>query len=130
MTRFTAPEPPRDALPGEPIDLGHLLRQTSGDRGVLIEVLTLYHTLAPRYLNTLEHSTTIAALQRNLHQLKSAAAGIGAWGVQARIRQIETALDEGRALDPEWIEDLAIAVEEGVRFVEHTLETGRGLPVF
>jgi hypothetical protein len=125
MTLMSPPKAP-DRL--SPIDLDHLVKQVSGDRGVLIEILTLYHTLAPRYLSALEHSTTLAQLGERLHVLKSAAAGIGAWGVQDRARQIELNLKKGRPLDPEWIDDLAVTVEEGVRYIEALMESGERLP--
>lgn len=111
----------------EPIDVTHLLQQTAGDRGVLIEVLTLYCTMAPRYLAKIENSDSLTVLAEGLHTLKSAAAGIGAWLVQERVRDIEMALAAGQTLDPEWIDDLSVAVAEGVRFAGLLLEGKRGL---
>lgn len=111
----------QDALAAEsmlrPIDLDHLSRQALGDPGLTDEVLRLYQTMALVYLKRIEDSTSIEALVEHLHTLKSAASGIGAWGVRDLAKRAEDALRGGAPVNPEHIEDISIAVAECDAFI-------------
>ena len=65
-----------------PIDMVHLEQQSLGDPGLQEEVLRLYSQMSGVYLSRIEDSSSPEDLVRNLHTLKSAAAGIGAWQVR------------------------------------------------
>ena len=69
-----------------------------------------------------EAEPTVADLLRNLHTLKGAAAGIGAFGLMELARVAETELRAGAAVNPEWIDDLSIAVEEVSAFIAERIE--------
>jgi HPt (histidine-containing phosphotransfer) domain-containing protein len=58
----------------------------------------------------------------NLHTLKGAAAGIGAFGLAELARVAEMELREGAAVNPERIEDLHLAVEELSSFIHARLK--------
>jgi HPt (histidine-containing phosphotransfer) domain-containing protein len=100
-----------------PIDLEHLSRQTLGDSGLELEVLRLFDEMSHVYYSRLETSTTVPDLLRNLHTLKGAAAGIGAFGLAELARVAEVELREGAAVNPERIDDLNVAVEEVSAFI-------------
>lgn len=100
-----------------PIDLDHLSRQALGDPGLTDEVLRLYATMAQVYLGRIENSTSTAELIEHLHTLKSAAAGIGAWTVRDLAKRAEDALRGGAPVNPEHIEDIAVAVAECDQFI-------------
>lgn len=115
--------PWRDRAHG-PIDMEHLGRQALGDPGLQDEVLRLYARMSQVYLGRIEDSTTIAMLLEHLHTLKSAAAGIGAWGVRDLARQAEDELRSGREVNPERIEDISMAVAECVTFIDSLVSAG------
>ena len=104
-----------------PIDLEHLNRQALGDPGLTEEVLRLYATMAQVYLKRIEDSTTTSQLVEHLHTLKSAASGIGAWTVRDLAKRAEDALRSGSPVNPEHIEDIAIAVAECDEFISTLL---------
>jgi len=112
---------PRDHRHG-PIDLDHLARQAMGDPGLTDEVLRLYASMSEVYLGRIEASTTIAALLEHLHTLKSAASGIGAWGVRDLARLAEDELRAGQPVNPERIEDIAMAVAECTAYIATLLD--------
>ena len=101
-----------------PIDMEHLGRQALGDAGLQEEVLRLYARMSQVYLDRIEASTSIPMLLEHLHTLKSAAAGIGAWGVRDLARHIEDELRTGQPVNPERIDDIAMAVAECVSFID------------
>ncbi|MBK8083798.1 MAG: Hpt domain-containing protein [Devosia sp.] len=105
-----------------PIDLDHLARQAMGDPGLTDEVLRLYASMSAVYMGRIEQSTTTAALLEHLHTLKSAAAGIGAWGVRDLARLAEDELRSGGPANPERIEDIAMAVAECSEYIAALLE--------
>lgn len=113
--------PRKDRAHG-PIDMEHLGRQALGDPGLQDEVLRLYATMSQVYMGRIEDSTSIPMLLEHLHTLKSAAAGIGAWGVRDLAKRTEDELRSGQPANPERIEDIAIAVAECVAFIEGTVE--------
>lgn len=104
-----------------PIDMEHLGRQTLGDAGLEEEVLRLFDEMTHVYYERLEVSTTVEELLRNLHTLKGAAAGVGAFGLAELARVAETELREGGPVNPERIDDLAMAVQEVSAFIQTRL---------
>jgi HPt (histidine-containing phosphotransfer) domain-containing protein len=117
--------PRQDGAHG-PIDMEHLGRQALGDPGLQDEVLRLYARMSRVYLDRIEDSTSIPMLLEHLHTLKSAAAGIGAWGVRDLARRAEDELRSGQPVNPERIEDIALAVAECVAFIEDIVEAEAG----
>ena len=105
-----------------PIDMVHLSRQTLGDAGLEMEVLRLFDEMSHVYYERLETSTTVPDLLRNLHTIKGAAAGIGAFGLAELARVAETELREGASVNPERIDDLHMAVEELSAFIGQYLQ--------
>jgi HPt (histidine-containing phosphotransfer) domain-containing protein len=105
-----------------PIDIEHLSKQTLGDEGLEIEVLRLFDEMSHVYYARLEQSTSVADLLRNLHTLKGAAAGIGAFGLAELARVAEAELRQGSPVNPERIEDLNVAVEEVSAFIAQRLK--------
>jgi HPt (histidine-containing phosphotransfer) domain-containing protein len=100
-----------------PIDMEHLGRQTLGDPGLEEEVLRLFDEMTHVYYERLEVSTTVEELMRNLHTIKGAAAGVGAYGLAELARVAEQELRDGAAVNPERIDDLAMAVQEVSSFI-------------
>lgn len=114
--RSVSLEAPRHEI-RRPIDMDHLSRQTLGDTGLELEVLRLFDEMSHVYYERLEVSTTVEELLRNLHTLKGAAAGIGAFGLAELARVAETELRNGSPVNPERIDDLSVAVEEVSTFI-------------
>lgn len=110
---FEAPQPEIR----RPIDMDHLSRQTLGDPGLELEVLRMFDEMSHVYYGRLEVSTTVEDLLRNLHTLKGAAAGIGAFGLAELARVAEAELRDGGPVNPERIDDLGVAVEEVSSFI-------------
>jgi len=107
----------RSPVAQAPIDLVHLARQTLNDERLEVEVLRLFDEMSHVYYGRLETSTTVADLLTNLHTLKGAAAGVGAFGLAELARTAETELRGGAAVNPERIEELRVAVEELSAFI-------------
>ena len=105
-----------------PIDMAHLSRQTLGDHNLELEVLRLFDEMSHTYYSRLESSTTVEDLLVNLHTLKGAAAGIGAFGLAELARVTETELKAGAPVNPERIDDLHVAVEELSVFIAQRLK--------
>ncbi|HZY68637.1 MAG TPA: Hpt domain-containing protein [Devosia sp.] len=105
-----------------PIDMEHLSRQTLGDPGLELEVLRLFDEMSHTYYERLETSTNVDDLLRNLHTLRGAAAGIGAFGLADLARVAETELRAGAPVNPERIDDLAVAVQEVSAFISERLD--------
>lgn len=105
-----------------PIDLTHLSRQTLGDSGLESEVLRLFDEMSHVYYRRLEASTNVDDLLTNLHTLKGAAAGIGAFPLAELARVAETELRQGAPVNPERIDDLNVAVEEVSAFIARRLK--------
>jgi len=100
-----------------PIDLVHLSRQTLGDHNLELEILRLFDEMSHVYYGRLETSTNVGELLTNLHTLKGAAAGIGAFGLAKLARITEAELRDGAPVNPERIDDLHVAVEELSAFI-------------
>ena len=100
----------------------HLSRQTLGDSGLEMEVLRLFDQMSHVYYERLETSTTVKDLLVNLHTIKGAAAGIGAFGLAELARVTEVELRDGGPVNPERIDDLHMAVEELSAFIGQYLQ--------
>jgi HPt (histidine-containing phosphotransfer) domain-containing protein len=110
------PAVPQEAI-RRPIDMSFLSKQTLGDAGLELEILRLFDEMSHVYFAQLETSTNVADLLRNLHTLKGAASGIGAFALAELARTTETELRDGGPVNPERIDDLHIAVEELSSFI-------------
>lgn len=104
-----------------PIDLVHLTKQCLGDEGLEQEILRLFDTTVKTYFERLAGATTNADVAINLHSLKSAATGVGAWTIVELAQAAEAELQSGRPVTAERIEDLGMAVEEVGIFVARVL---------
>jgi hypothetical protein len=118
-------EAPRQGRAHSPIDMEHLGRQALGDPGLQEEVLRIYAQMSAVYLQRLEASNSVPSLLEHLHTLKSAAAGIGAWGVRDLAGRAADELRAGQPVNPERIDDIAMAVAECSDYIaglidEHT----------
>jgi HPt (histidine-containing phosphotransfer) domain-containing protein len=102
--------------------MGFLAQQTLNDPGLEIEVLRLFDEMSHTYYERLEHSTNVEDLLRNLHTLKGAAAGVGAFGLADLARVAEGELRAGAPVNPERIDDLNIAVQEVSAFIAERLQ--------
>jgi FOG: HPt domain len=109
---FEHVEKPARGRPGGPIDHEHLARQCLYDANLEIEVLRLFDDTIARYIERLQAARQPGELEMNLHVIKGAAAGIGAFALADLARGAEEALHEGRPVGAEMIGDLAMAVEE------------------
>jgi HPt (histidine-containing phosphotransfer) domain-containing protein len=109
-------EAPKPEIRG-PIDLQFLSRQTLGDQGLEEEVLRLFDQMSHAYFERLETSTNVSDLVRNLHTLRGAAAGVGAFALAELARVAENELREGGPVNPERIDDLDMAVQEVSAFI-------------
>jgi HPt (histidine-containing phosphotransfer) domain-containing protein len=104
-----------------PIDMEHLGRQALGDPGLQQEILRLYDQMSKIYFARIEQSTNGDDLARNLHTLKSAASGIGAWTVHDLTRIAEEELRQGK-VDPERIDDIELAVNACSAFIATVID--------
>lgn len=100
-----------------PVDLEHLAKQTLGDELLGHEVLRLFDQTARTIYGRLEASTTIEQLLMQLHTLKGAASGVGAWAIADLARLAESELKAGAPVSPERIDDIGLAVHEVSAFI-------------
>ncbi|HEY8574734.1 MAG TPA: Hpt domain-containing protein [Devosia sp.] len=105
-----------------PIDLVHLAKQCLGDEGLELEILRLFDTTAKTYFSRLQQAESFDDLALNLHSLKGAANGVGAWAIADLARGCEAELQAGRPLTRERIGDLCVAVEEVRSFIASMLD--------
>ena len=113
--------PENDKRPMRPVDLVHLAKQCLGDENLELEILRLFDTTLLTYFGRLKLATNFDDLAINLHSIKGASAGVGAWGVSDLAGALEKDLKAGRPLAPERIEDLGMAVEEVRDFIARML---------
>ena len=73
------------------------------------------------YFGRLELAANYDDLALNLHSIKGAASGVGAWTIADLAKGCETELQAGRPLTTERIADLGIAVEEVRSFIARML---------
>jgi len=104
-----------------PLDMVHLARQTLGDWALEVEVLRMFNQISRTYFERLETSTNRNDLMVNLHALKGAAAGVGAFALAQLARTAEDELRSGAPVNPERIDDIAMAVEEVGTFINALL---------
>lgn len=94
-------EPPRGERGGmPPIDLVHLARQSLGDRGLELELLSLFDRQAGQILSQIESASTAgdSRFRRDLaHTLKGSARAVGAGEVATAAHDFEAALMAGQA---------------------------------
>ncbi len=103
--------------PHRPIDLVHLSGQSLGDDGLRDEILRIYADQAQRHLARLEASTSVEQLLQNLRTLRLAATGVGAVTVRDLALVAEQELRAGAPVNPERIDDIAMAVAECDAFI-------------
>lgn len=104
-----------------PIDLVHLAKQCLGDEHLEYEILRLFDTTVKTYFGRLEQALTFDEFALNLHSIKGAAGGVGAFTVSDLAKGCEIELQAGRPLNPERIADLGIAIEEVRSFITRML---------
>ena len=80
------------------LDLGHLDRQTMGDRALADEVLQLFVIQARTITERLAAPIDKAERQRLVHTLAGSARGIGAWGVAALASAAEASAEDSDLL--------------------------------
>ncbi len=107
--------------PMRPVDLVHLAKQCLGDENLELEILRLFDTTLATYFGRLKLAASFDDLAINLHSIKGASGGVGAWGVSDLAAALEKDLKDGRPLTPERIEDLGMAVEEVRDFIARML---------
>jgi len=113
--------PQTQQKPVRPVDLVHLAKQCLGDENLELEVLRLFDTTLSTYFGRLKLATAYDDLAINLHSIKGASAGVGAWSVSDLAARLEKDLKAGRPLRAEQIEDLGMAIEEVRGFVAKML---------
>lgn len=104
-----------------PIDLVHLAKQCLGDENLELEILRLFDTTVKTYFGRLELAARYDDLALNLHSIKGAASGVGAWTIADLAKGCEVELQAGRPLTAERIADLGMAVEEVRNFISRML---------
>ncbi|MBU1305033.1 MAG: Hpt domain-containing protein [Alphaproteobacteria bacterium] len=107
--------------PMRPIDLVHLAKQCLGDEALEYEILRLFDTTIATYLQRLGLASTVDELALNLHSIKGASAGVGAFGLADQAKAAEVELQAGRPLLPERLADLSMAAEEVRSFIARML---------
>ena len=104
-----------------PIDLVHLAKQCMGDEHLEYEILRLFDTTVKTYFGRLELADSYDDLAINLHSIKGAASGVGAWTIADLAKAAEVEMQAGRPLAPERIADLGMAIEEVRGFIAEML---------
>ena len=112
----------RPTRPERPIDLVHLARQCLGDEHLEYEILRMYDTTVKTYFGRLQLASSYDELALNLHSIKGASGGVGAFSVANLAKSAEVELQAGRPLSPERIDDLGLAIEEVRGFIARMLD--------
>ncbi|KQX39877.1 hypothetical protein ASD04_04290 [Devosia sp. Root436] len=107
--------------PMRPIDLVHLAKQCLGDEHLEYEILRLFDTTVRTYFGRLELAASYDDLAINLHSIKGAAGGVGAWTIAELAKAAEVEMQAGRPLTTERIADLGMAIEEVRVFIDRML---------
>jgi len=113
--------PAVEKRPMRPIDLVHLAKQCLGDEHLELEILRMFETTLSGYFSRLKLASAFDEMALNLHSIKGAASGVGAWAVADIAKALEEELRHGRPVSPERIEDLGMAVEEARDFIARML---------
>ena len=108
--------------PHGPLDVVHLARQTLGDWALGLEVLRIFDEMSRTYAGRLAATDSRGDLLENLHSLRSAAHGVGAFALAQLARAAEDELASGARVDPERIADIAMAVEEVSAYIAALVE--------
>lgn len=95
-----------------PIDHVHLAKQCLGDENLELEILRMYDPILVTYFGRMQKASSFDDLAVNLHSIRGASVGVGAWTVADLAASLEKDLRDGRPLSPERIDDLGIAIEE------------------
>lgn len=109
------------ARSARPIDLVHLAKQCLGDENLELEILRLFDTTVATYFSRLQQAEMFDDLAINLHSIKGAASGVGAWTIADLAKGCETDLQAGRPLSMEQVSDLGVAIEEVRGFIARML---------
>ena len=96
---FFLKESPSIAGDAPPIDVGHLVRLTLGERSVEFQVLELFDHQAEALLGRMREVGP-AGVASLAHTLTGSARGIGAWRVAEAAEALERAVAETRELAP------------------------------
>lgn len=106
-----------------PIDRGHLLHMTFGDRSLQRELLQLFIRQAEMLLGRMRDSdaATMAALA---HTVKGSARGIGAWGVARAAEACERAAGGSSVERDLAMADLSAALAEARPAIAELLKAG------
>src|SRR5690606_41785007 len=104
-----------------PIDLVHLAKQCLGDEALELEILQLFDTTIATYYGRLQDATTPEEVAMNLHAIKGAASGVGAWAISEMAAALESDHRAGQDLSVEQIDDLGLAVEDVRGFIARLL---------
>ena len=107
--------------PMRPVDLVHLAKQCLGDENLELEILRLFDTTLVTYFGRLKLATSFDDIAINLHSIKGASGGVGAWGIADLAQALEKDLQAGRPLTPERIDDMGMAIEEVRDFIARML---------
>ncbi|SFZ82732.1 hypothetical protein SAMN02983003_1245 [Devosia enhydra] len=96
----------------DPLDLEFLDRQSLGDPGLMDEILRQFKDRLTLYFSRVTASTDVEGLAVDLKMLGLAARGVGAWTIGELSAGAEAELRDSGVVNPERIEDLALAVAE------------------
>lgn len=123
LSHVYSPEPTVNDAPRERvIDLVHLARQTLGDPGLEQEVLRIFAAASRSYCDGVRNAESSGVLKINLHSLKGASAGIGAFGLADIARTAEKELRETGTVCDEMRADIGFAVEETNTYISALLK--------
>ena len=100
-----------------PIDLVHLAKQCLGDEHLEYEILRLFDTTIKTYFARLSSAEAFEDMRLNLHSIKGAASGVGAWTIADLAKAAEAELHAGGSVSPEALADLGHAIEEAGAFI-------------
>lgn len=111
------------AMASEPrpaIDMAHLGTYTQGDRGLELELLTMFLPSAQGYIDAMADSLDEAqakAWSTAAHSLKGVALGVGAWEIAELAKAAETLHDNAQAVRHDAVREVQAALERVRSFV-------------
>ncbi|VAW19797.1 hypothetical protein MNBD_ALPHA12-671 [hydrothermal vent metagenome] len=105
-----------------PIDLVHLAKQSLGDPGLEEEILRMFDQVVQTYVRRVSKNIACEEVLADLHALKGAARGVGAFGIAAMAEAGEAEARKDGALSAETLSDIGIAVEEVRSFISQLLD--------
>jgi HPt (histidine-containing phosphotransfer) domain-containing protein len=107
------------ATPSSPLDRAFLSRQTFGDRKLEREVLDLFRTQSPIYLERVKAARSDSEWREAVHTLKGSARAVGAWRIAEAAERAELGNPSSRAAS---IAQLESSVLEANAFIGSVLE--------